>query len=112
LWYSWSPHASAQSHWENLFNQFQGLAQGLGMQGLRFEVRDVGDLEDRFRTMASQGADAVLVFGSVFLRSHAGTLGALAAKYRVPAIFPRRDPFLVAGGLMSHSIDFPDLYAR
>ena len=112
LSYLWSGNSLADG--EELFSQFQGLAQGLDldMQGLRFEVRNEGELEDRFRAMASQGADAVLVSSSRFLRPHAATLTALAAKYRVPAIYGRRDPFVVAGGLMSHSFDVQDLYAR
>ena len=74
-----------RSVWDNTWKQFEALAQRLHMQALRHEVHIVGELEDRFRAMAAQRAQAVLVFGSPFMFTHARTLTALAAKYRIAA---------------------------
>src|SRR5262249_16461402 len=46
-------------YWDKAFKQFQELAQSLSMQALRHEVSTESELEDRFRTMATQRAQAV-----------------------------------------------------
>ena len=82
------------------------------MQPLFHDVRTVDELDDRFRTMASQRAEGVLVFGTPFMYTHARTLTALAAKYRIPATYETGDPWVTGGGLMAYGVDFAAAFAR
>ena len=57
--------------------------------------------------MAEQRADGLLLQLDPFLQSRRDQLVALAARYRLPAIYERRD-FAAAGGLMSYGTSFSD----
>ena len=99
-------------YWDNVFKQFEALAQQLHMQALRYEVRTVGELEDRFRAMAAQRVQAVLVWGSPFTFTHARILTDLAAKYRIAGSYETGDPWVQGGGLMAYGVDFVEAFAR
>src|SRR5262245_896233 len=65
-------------YWDDVRQRFSMRAQELHMEAMLFlEVNDVNDLEDRFKTMAAQRAQAVLVWGSPFAFTHAARLTAL-----------------------------------
>jgi putative ABC transport system substrate-binding protein len=61
-------------------------------------------------TRARAGALTVLG-GGTMLFAERRRLVDLAAKNRLPAVYPWRD-FVDAGGLMSYGANFPDLYRR
>jgi putative ABC transport system substrate-binding protein len=90
---------------------FESAARALQLAPLWYEVPGVGDLEDRFRTMARQQAHAVIVIGSPFMLQNARLLTQLAAKYHIPATYETKD-FVHADGLMSYGVDFVDVFAR
>jgi putative ABC transport system substrate-binding protein len=99
-------------YFDGMRAQFTTLAQSLRMQPLFYDVRTVDELDDRFRTMASQRAEGVLVFATPFMYTHARTLTALGAKYRIPAIYETGDPWVTGGGLMAYGVDFAAAFAR
>ena len=100
-------------YWDDVRQRFSMRAQELHMQAVLFlEVNHVDNLEDRFKTMAAQHVQAVLVWGSPFAFTHAARLTALAAKYRIPASYETADPFVVGGGLMAYGVDFVEAFAR
>ena len=74
-------------------------------------VRERGDIESGFKSMAKQGADALLVLGSGPLFEHRTLLADLAAKSRLPTMFPHIG-FIEPGGLMSYGPEFYDIYRR
>jgi ABC-type uncharacterized transport system substrate-binding protein len=99
--------------WDDVRQRYSTLARDLRMQLVLFlEVNDVNALEDRFKTMAAQHVQAVLVWGSPFTFTHAATLTALAARYRIAGSYEASDPFVVGGGLMAYGIDFEAAFAR
>ena len=101
------------AYWDDVRQRFAALAQELQMQSVLFlEVNAVDDLEDRFKTMAAQRVQGVVVWGSPFSFTHATRLIALAAKYRIPASYETGDPFVVGGGLMAYGVDFEAAFAR
>jgi putative tryptophan/tyrosine transport system substrate-binding protein len=89
---------------------FEGPARALQMEPLWYEVQSVGELDDRFRTMA-QEAHAVIVLGSPFTFQNARLIAEVSARYRIPATYEAKD-FVQAGGLMPYGVDFDDLFVR
>src|SRR5262249_25119974 len=79
---------------------------------VKLQYRDVlspEDFETAFREARKWGADAVLMLpGSVLVLERA-KLADLAAKSRLPAIYPQPD-YTESGGLMSYGTNTPDLY--
>jgi putative ABC transport system substrate-binding protein len=75
------------------------------------EVRERGDIESGFKSIAKQGADALLIFGSGPLFEHRALLADLATRSRRPAMFPHIG-FIEPGGLMSYGPEFYDIYRR
>ena len=60
-------------------------------------------------TLAQQMMGALLVAGSPFFTSQRHQIVALAARYRIPAIYEWRE-FAVAGGLMSYGGSITEVY--
>jgi putative ABC transport system substrate-binding protein len=85
---------------------------GLGVAG-PFYVYKGSDDEYRevFATMSRSGADALFVDESPEHITKRQLIAELAAKYRLPAIFPYRS-FVEAGGLMSYGIDFVEIFRQ
>jgi putative ABC transport system substrate-binding protein len=53
----------------------------------------------------------MIALPDVFVFVHRKLLSDLAARHRVPAVYPLR-AHVTSGGLMSYGVDFNDLYAR
>ncbi len=88
------------------------LAAGaLGVKLQYLDVRDSKDLEIAFRAASKGRADALLVLTGAVLNSQRKQITDLAAKSRLPAIFPFPE-YVEAGGLMSYGASFTDLYQR
>jgi putative tryptophan/tyrosine transport system substrate-binding protein len=86
-------------------------AATLGVQ-LRVLVADSdSELDSAFAPLNRERVDAMVVSTTAFLISRAEQIVALVARYRVPAIYNRRQ-FAEAGGLMSYSYDVPDGYRQ
>jgi len=85
-------------------------AKGAGAKIQFLSVLDAKDIETAFRATKGQ-ADALLVGTSRVLISHRKLIVALAAKYRLPAIYIEQE-FVDAGGLMSYAPSIVDLYRR
>jgi putative ABC transport system substrate-binding protein len=64
-----------------------------------------------FAALAQEGADGLLVSDEAENTTYRGLIVELAAKGRLPTIYPFRQ-YVEAGGLMSYGIDLPDLGHR
>ena len=64
-----------------------------------------------FTSMEQERADALMVSEEVEQIANRATIVELAAKGRIPTIYPNRE-FVEAGGLMAYSIDLADNYRR
>jgi putative ABC transport system substrate-binding protein len=86
-------------------------AARLGLR-LRFINADTDDdLEGIFTALGRQQIEALVVTTSPFFLIRARLIARLAANYRVPAIYARRE-FADAGGLMSYGYDVGDRYRQ
>ena len=85
---------------------------GLGVAG-PFYVNKGSDDEYRevFATMSRSRADALFIDDSPEHITKRQLIGELAAKYRLPAIFPYRS-LVEAGGLMSYGIDLVEIFRQ
>ena len=79
----------------------QGAAAALGQKLIVLKAGSEGDIDKAFATIAEQRGAGLQLQLDPFLQSRRDQLVALAARYRLPAIYDRRD-FAAAGGLMSY----------
>ena len=86
-------------------------ARSLGVQIQSLDVREVGGFEGAFDAATQQRANAVLVQRDPLVNSYPGQIVALAAKHKLPAMYPEIQ-FGNAGGLMSYGVNTMDLYRR
>jgi putative ABC transport system substrate-binding protein len=88
------------------------LAAGAFKVQLQYlDVRGPKDIEIVFREARKGRADAVLVLASPVLESHRTQIVELAAKNRLPTIYPFPE-FVEAGGLVTYGVSLSDLYRR
>ena len=83
--------------------------------GIKVQALEVGgpnpDLESAFRTATSLRADALAILPGPVQELRRKRVVELAAKTRLPAIYPSSQ-FVEVGGLMSYAADIVDLYRR
>jgi len=75
------------------------------------EVREGPELPGAFEAMTRRGVDGLLVTGDPVLVSHRREVTALAARHRLPAVYPFTE-LVEAGGLMSYGPNLLDLHRR
>jgi putative ABC transport system substrate-binding protein len=86
-------------------------AAALGVQLLFLMAGSEHEIEIAFAAMNQQRAEALLVVTSPFFVTRAKLIASLAGRYRVPAIYARRE-FADAGGLISYGSNFADVYRQ
>jgi len=86
-------------------------AKTLGIQLQPVELRRPEEFNDAFAKVARQRPDGITMVADRFLLAHRMQIVDFVAKTRLPAIYPYRD-FVVAGGLMSYSPSYEDLFRR
>ena len=84
-------------------------ARSLDLTAGILTVNEVGEFENAFRTARNEHAGAVAVLPGPYFDTHRRRLIDLAARYRLPAVYPFRI-FVDAGGLMSYGTDFIEMF--
>jgi putative ABC transport system substrate-binding protein len=74
-------------------------------------VRDTGEIERAITAFARQPNGGLVITTSALAQIHRDQIIALAAKYRLPAVYPYR-LFVTSGGLMSYGPKIVDQYRR
>jgi putative ABC transport system substrate-binding protein len=95
------------SRWEMM----QTVAQSLHVEAHLLDVRKTGDLAPAFQTAASWHADGLVCGTDGFIQENRQSIIEFAAKFKLPSIYGYTE-FAHAGGLMSYSVHYPDLYFR
>lgn len=103
-----APESSVASTY---LQQTESTAHLLNLRTTIAEVRMPGDLERAFQDFSKTGAEAFIVVPSSFLFAEGRQIVELAAKYRLPTVYPI-DDFMSHGGLMSYSPDFADEFRK
>ena len=84
-------------------------AAALAQQLLVLEASTAEEIDAQFARLDQEPADAMLVITSPLFVTRARQIAELAARYRIPAIYPRRE-FADAGGLMSYGTNVKETY--
>jgi putative ABC transport system substrate-binding protein len=105
----WSPEAP--SHTPGL-TALEEAARTLQVQLQPIEARSGVELEDAFSAMARAQAQAVLVLGFAPYMAARQRLAEVALRDRLPTMFFVWREHVEAGGLMSYSTNFDDLWQR
>jgi putative tryptophan/tyrosine transport system substrate-binding protein len=76
----------------------------IGLELSAIDLRDPGALEPAVADFARGGNGGLVVTGSPFGATHPEVIAALAARYKLPAVYPFRH-YVSAGGLASYGSD-------
>jgi putative ABC transport system substrate-binding protein len=86
-------------------------AKALNVTLQPYAVREPQELEDTFAAITKGRADALLVLPAPFMGVHRQRIVDLAARIRLPAVYPYRD-HVEAGGLLAYDIDRLGIWRR
>jgi putative tryptophan/tyrosine transport system substrate-binding protein len=93
------------------FGAIQAVAPSLGVDVTPFNMRNAGEIERAVASVARSPNSGLVVTGSPSGTVHRNLIIALAARNKLPAVYPFRF-FVTAGGLISYGPDFVDQYQR
>ena len=97
----------AQMFWQPV----EDAAPSFDVEPIQTPVRDVGEIEHAIEAFARDGNGGLMVLPDVSTTNHRDLIIALAARHRLPAVYPYRH-FAASGGLMSYGSDLADVYRR
>jgi putative tryptophan/tyrosine transport system substrate-binding protein len=89
----------------------QAVASSLGVEVTPINVRDATEIERAVAAFALSPNGGLIVTGSGLAFVHRDLLVALAAKYKLPAVYVDRY-FAAGGGLISYGVDLVDQFRR
>jgi putative tryptophan/tyrosine transport system substrate-binding protein len=107
----WQPGGRGERTDRDMVKVAEVAARALGVSVQVVEARDPADFERAFSDMTKARADALTVLTSATLIGQRNRLVDLAAKNRLPAVYPWKEA-VDAGGLMSYGPDLADNYRR
>jgi putative tryptophan/tyrosine transport system substrate-binding protein len=103
---SWTQPGNAEA-----LRQVKAAAQELGLQLQQLEIQVTKDIDTVFRDATNARAEAILVLANPVIIYQQEHFIALAAKSRIPAVYSQPE-FVDAGGLLSYTASFTDLFRR
>jgi putative ABC transport system substrate-binding protein len=89
----------------------QDAARAINRQLVIARATTDAEIDAAFATFAQQGAGALLITADVLFASRREQLVALAARYKLPAIYSQRE-FTDTGGLLSYAPDYAAGYRQ
>ena len=95
---------------EYYLKTFNAAAASFGMEAITAPVRDMPGLESVVAALARENGGLV-VLNEDFTIAHRAEIISLAARYRLPAVYPYRF-FAEIGGLLSYGVDLSDNFSR
>src|SRR6266568_5475028 len=95
----WLPGALGERTDKNMLKEAEAAARALGVRLQFVEAREPADIDRAFSDMTRARADALTVLPSNMFSNQSRRLVDLAAKTRLPTVYPTRE-FVDAGGLM------------
>jgi putative tryptophan/tyrosine transport system substrate-binding protein len=93
------------------FAAVQASAPSLGLELSAVDVRDAVEIERAVTAFARSSNGGLIVTASALATRHRDLIIALAARLRLPAVYPNRY-FVTGGGLISYGPDYVDQYRR
>jgi putative ABC transport system substrate-binding protein len=93
------------------FGAIQGAASTFGVEMIPLGVRDAAEIERAVTAFARSSNDGLIVTTGQLTTVHRELISALAARHKLPAVYPARF-FVTVGGLISYGPDRVDQYRR
>ena len=81
------------------------------MEAIAAPVHDTSELESVVAAQAREPNGGLIVMPDGFLIAHRAEITSLAARYRLPAVYPFRF-YTELGGLLSYGVDMTDNFRR
>lgn len=86
-------------------------ARRLAIKSAMFPVNSAKEIRSSFAAIAERPGGSLIVMPDSFMMAHRDTLIELAAKHKVPVIYPF-GPFASKGGLLAYGVNMADLTRR
>jgi ABC-type uncharacterized transport system substrate-binding protein len=96
---------------EYWLNPFKAAAASFAVKAIVAPVRDTSELESVVAAQAHESNGGLIVMPDTFMTEHRSEITSLAARYRLPAVYPYR-VFAEFGGLLSYGDDLTDNFRR
>jgi putative ABC transport system substrate-binding protein len=96
---------------EYWLNPFKAAAASFAVEAIAAPVRDRSELETVIAAQAREPNGGLIAMPDVFTDAHRVEITSLAARYRLPAVYPFRF-FSEVGGLLSYGVDRTDNWRR
>ena len=96
---------------EIYLNSFKAAAASFAVEAIGAPVRSTSVLEPVIAAQAREPNGGLIVIPDIFMTGHRSEITLLAARYRLPAVYPFRY-FAEIGGLLSYGNDPVDLVRR
>jgi putative ABC transport system substrate-binding protein len=96
---------------EYYLTPFKSAAASFALDAIGAPVRDMSELESAIAAQARSPNGGLVVMPDTFMNAHRAEVTSLAARYRIPAVYPFRF-FAELGGLLSYGIALVDDYRR
>jgi ABC-type uncharacterized transport system substrate-binding protein len=107
----WHPGGLGERTEKDMLKGAEAAARALGVRLQLVEARGPADFDRAFSDMTRARAGALTVSPSAMFNGERRRLVDLAAKNRLPAVYPWRE-FVDAGGLMAYGPNLADLFRR
>jgi putative tryptophan/tyrosine transport system substrate-binding protein len=105
--YLFNPHTAAPFY----ASAVESAAPLLAVKPVAAAVRDAAEMERAIEQFARESDGALLVLPDLFTATNRRSIVALAARHRLPAVYPFRY-FVASGGLMSYGIEVLETYRQ
>jgi putative ABC transport system substrate-binding protein len=96
---------------EYWLNPFKAAAASVAVQAIVAPVHDTSELESLVTAQGHEPNGGLIVMPDTFTTGHRSEITSLAARYRLPAVYPYR-VFAEFGGLLSYGDDLTDNFRR
>jgi putative ABC transport system substrate-binding protein len=96
---------------EYYLNPFRAAAASFNVEAIAASVHDTSELEAVVAAQARAPNGGLMVMPDSFVNAHRAEITSLAARYRLPAVYPYRY-FTELGGLLSYGSDLTDNFRR
>jgi putative ABC transport system substrate-binding protein len=94
---------------ELYLNPFKAAAAALGVEVIAARVHDTPELESVVAVHARKPNGGLIAMPDSFMNARRAEITSLAARYRLPAVYPYRF-YAEHGGLLSYGVDLVDNY--
>jgi putative ABC transport system substrate-binding protein len=96
---------------DSFLQSFEAAARSFAIEPIAAPARNAAEIEVIVASLGHQPNGGLVVMADVFTTLHRDKIIALAAKHRLPAIYPSRY-YVINGGLISYGVDIVDLWRR